>query len=117
MFTKLQISGWLAKDLGSKFLSYELDTPLKSLHVLNLRYWKVRSFSFYILYHCLSIIDVSWAFYFCVVFGLLCNLYLNGRGNDLNMNDANDLKSALAHMPKLSSLDIGDNPLEDEGIR
>lgn len=33
------------------------------------------------------------------------------------MNDANDLKSALVHMPKLSSLDIGDNPLEDEGIR
>lgn len=32
-------------------------------------------------------------------------------------DDAEDLKYALAHMPRLRQLDISDNPLSDGGIR
>ncbi|CAA6673308.1 unnamed protein product [Spirodela intermedia] len=42
---------------------------------------------------------------------------LNIRGNNLGEDDAEDLKHALAHMPRLRQLDISDNPLTDGGIR
>nr|DAD20148.1 TPA_asm: hypothetical protein HUJ06_021611 [Nelumbo nucifera] len=42
---------------------------------------------------------------------------LNIRGNNLLKDDAGDLKHALVHMPNLESLDISDNPIEDDGIR
>ena len=38
------------------------------------------------------------------------------RGNNLDKDDAVDLKCALVHMPNLEVLDISDNPLEDDGI-
>ncbi|KAK6940576.1 Leucine-rich repeat [Dillenia turbinata] len=42
---------------------------------------------------------------------------LNLRGNQLNADDAGDLGLALDHMPNLETLDISDNPIEDQGIR
>ncbi|KAJ4728379.1 Leucine-rich repeat, ribonuclease inhibitor subtype [Melia azedarach] len=42
---------------------------------------------------------------------------LNLRGNNLRKADTKDLRFALLHMPKLESLDISDNPIEDDGIR
>ncbi|XP_050363520.1 uncharacterized protein LOC126782339 [Argentina anserina] len=42
---------------------------------------------------------------------------LNLRGNNLNKDDADDLRYALVHMPKLEVLDMSDNPIEDDGIR
>lgn len=41
---------------------------------------------------------------------------LNIRGNNLDKDDAVDLKCALVHMPNLEVLDISENPLEDDGI-
>ncbi|XP_068657986.1 uncharacterized protein [Aristolochia californica] len=44
---------------------------------------------------------------------------LNLRGDNLHKEDMEDLKSVLVHnfMPNLQSLDISDNPFEDDGIR
>lgn len=42
---------------------------------------------------------------------------LNLRGCNLCQDDAEDLNYVLIHMPNLTSLDLSDNPLEDEGIR
>ncbi|KAG9447724.1 hypothetical protein H6P81_013852 [Aristolochia fimbriata] len=44
---------------------------------------------------------------------------LNLRGDNLNKDDIEDLKFALVHdyMPNLQSLDLSDNPFEDDGIR
>ncbi|KAK9944911.1 hypothetical protein M0R45_010453 [Rubus argutus] len=42
---------------------------------------------------------------------------LNLRGNNLNKDDADDLRCALVHMPNLEVLDMSDNPIEDDGIR
>lgn len=42
---------------------------------------------------------------------------LNLRGNNLNKDDADGLRYALVHMPKLEVLDMSDNPIEDDGIR
>ncbi|KAM5563222.1 hypothetical protein ABKV19_018072 [Rosa sericea] len=42
---------------------------------------------------------------------------LNLRGNNLNKDDADDLRYALIHMPNLEVLDMSDNPIEDVGIR
>lgn len=39
------------------------------------------------------------------------------RGCNLCQDDAEDLNYVLIHMPNLTSLDLSDNPLEDEGIR
>ncbi|KAM0941958.1 putative leucine-rich repeat domain superfamily [Dioscorea sansibarensis] len=41
---------------------------------------------------------------------------LNLRGCNLCQDDAEDLNYVLIHMPNLTSLDLSDNPLEDEGI-
>ncbi|XP_044502364.1 NACHT, LRR and PYD domains-containing protein 14 isoform X2 [Mangifera indica] len=43
--------------------------------------------------------------------------FLNLRGNNLRKVDAEDLRYALLIMPNLESLDISDNPIEDDGIR
>ncbi|KAK3032181.1 hypothetical protein RJ639_035006, partial [Escallonia herrerae] len=42
---------------------------------------------------------------------------LNLRSNDLCKDDADCLKYALVHMPSLDSLDLSDNPIEDDGIK
>ncbi|KAK7284195.1 hypothetical protein RJT34_18936 [Clitoria ternatea] len=42
---------------------------------------------------------------------------LNLRGNNLQKDDAESLRYALARMPNLEELDISDNLIEDEGIR
>ncbi|XAR61011.1 hypothetical protein NMG60_11034583 [Bertholletia excelsa] len=42
---------------------------------------------------------------------------LSLRGNNLCKDDAESLKYALMYMPNLETLDISDNPLEDEGIK
>lgn len=42
---------------------------------------------------------------------------LNLRGNNLRKNDLEDLSSALIHMPILETLDLADNPFEDDGIK
>ncbi|XP_010540943.1 PREDICTED: protein NLRC3 isoform X2 [Tarenaya hassleriana] len=42
---------------------------------------------------------------------------LSLRGNDLNKSDAENLAHALVHMPNLETLDLSDNPIEDDGIR
>ncbi|KNA13980.1 hypothetical protein SOVF_111630 [Spinacia oleracea] len=42
---------------------------------------------------------------------------LNLRGNNLRKNDLEDLTSALIHMPVLETLDLADNPFEDDGIK
>ncbi|XP_021722113.1 uncharacterized protein LOC110689656 isoform X1 [Chenopodium quinoa] len=42
---------------------------------------------------------------------------LNLRGNNLRKNDLEDLASALIHMPVLDTLDLDDNPFEDDGIK
>ncbi|XP_048337179.2 uncharacterized protein LOC107426804 isoform X2 [Ziziphus jujuba] len=42
---------------------------------------------------------------------------LNLRGNNLDKDDADDLRYALVCMPKLEVLDISENPIEDDGIR
>ncbi|XP_047048587.1 uncharacterized protein LOC124653571 isoform X1 [Lolium rigidum] len=42
---------------------------------------------------------------------------LNLRGNHLQEGDMEDLRSILAKMSNLRSLDISDNPIADEGIR
>lgn len=39
------------------------------------------------------------------------------RGNNLDKDDADDLRYALVHMPNLEVLDMSDNPIEDDGIR
>ncbi|KAK1353008.1 NACHT, LRR and PYD domains-containing protein 14 [Heracleum sosnowskyi] len=44
----------------------------------------------------------------------LCVLKL--RGNNLRKDDADCLNYALFHMPNLETLDLGDNPIEDDGI-
>ncbi|XP_031278314.1 NACHT, LRR and PYD domains-containing protein 14 isoform X2 [Pistacia vera] len=43
--------------------------------------------------------------------------FLNLRGNNLRRVDAEDLRYALVNMPNLESLDISENPIEDDGIR
>ncbi|XP_024016061.1 NACHT, LRR and PYD domains-containing protein 5 isoform X2 [Eutrema salsugineum] len=45
----------------------------------------------------------------------LCKLNL--RGNELDKYDAENLAHALRHMPRLESLDLSGNPIEDGGIR
>lgn len=42
---------------------------------------------------------------------------LNLRGNNLQKNDMEDLRSALIHMPILEILDLADNPIGDDGIK
>ncbi|MED6132990.1 hypothetical protein PIB30_024067 [Stylosanthes scabra] len=42
---------------------------------------------------------------------------LNLRGNNLQKDDMENLRYALGHMPNLEELDIGDNSIEDDGIR
>ncbi|OMP06386.1 Leucine-rich repeat, ribonuclease inhibitor subtype [Corchorus olitorius] len=42
---------------------------------------------------------------------------LNLRGNNLQKDDASNLKYALVQMPSLETLDLSDNPIEDDGIR
>ncbi|XP_004290025.1 PREDICTED: protein NLRC5 isoform X1 [Fragaria vesca subsp. vesca] len=42
---------------------------------------------------------------------------LNLRGNNLNKDDADDLRYALVHLPNLEVLDMSDNPIGDDGIR
>ncbi|OMO97835.1 Leucine-rich repeat, ribonuclease inhibitor subtype [Corchorus capsularis] len=42
---------------------------------------------------------------------------LNLRGNNLQKDDASNLKYALVQMPNLETLDLSDNPIEDDGIR
>ncbi|KAJ4849155.1 hypothetical protein Tsubulata_037619 [Turnera subulata] len=39
------------------------------------------------------------------------------RGNNLQKNDMESLRDALAWMPNLETLDISENPIEDDGIR
>lgn len=39
------------------------------------------------------------------------------RGNNLSKDDAGNLKNVLLKMPKLSELDLSDNPLHDDGIK
>lgn len=43
--------------------------------------------------------------------------FLNLRNNNLQKNDADYLKYALVHMPKLEILDLSNNPIEDDGIK
>ncbi|XP_028555676.1 protein NLRC3 isoform X2 [Dendrobium catenatum] len=42
---------------------------------------------------------------------------LNLRGNNLQMNDMVGLYHVLVNMPKLSRLDLSDNPIRDDGVR
>ncbi|KAL0913620.1 hypothetical protein M5K25_017097 [Dendrobium thyrsiflorum] len=42
---------------------------------------------------------------------------LNLRGNNLQMNDMVGLHHVLVNMPKLSRLDLSDNPIGDDGVR
>ncbi|KAL2945477.1 Protein phosphatase 1 regulatory subunit 37-like protein [Bienertia sinuspersici] len=42
---------------------------------------------------------------------------LNLRGNNLRKTDMENLQLALIHMPVLETLDLSDNPFEDEGIK
>ncbi|KAL9235681.1 hypothetical protein vseg_010422 [Gypsophila vaccaria] len=44
-------------------------------------------------------------------------LVLNLRGNNLRKSDMDDLRSALVYMPVLKTLDLADNPIEDDGIK
>lgn len=60
------------------------------------------------LMECISLQTVFHAWYI--------NLY-DFRGNNLWKVDAEDLRYALLIMPNLESLDISDNPIEDDGIR
>ncbi|KAF5732608.1 hypothetical protein HS088_TW17G00138 [Tripterygium wilfordii] len=84
---------------------------------------------------CLSILDLSenhiagWLSNFCVrsssgnlsSFGsdkyLKSLRELNLRQNDLNKDDADNLRCLFFHMPNLKILDISDNPIGDDGIR
>ncbi|KAH9607641.1 hypothetical protein KSS87_014163 [Heliosperma pusillum] len=49
--------------------------------------------------------------------GLQSLRVLKLRGNNLRKSDMDDLGFALVHMPALEELDLGDNPIEDDGIK
>lgn len=47
----------------------------------------------------------------------LIDMYLQYRGNNLRKEDIDDLSHAIIYMPALQKLDLGDNPIGDDGIR
>lgn len=47
----------------------------------------------------------------------LIDMYLQNRGNNLRKEDIDDLSRAIIYMPALQKLDLGDNPIGDDGIR